>query len=68
MLEPAEHVPGVLRAVIDTTGGHLLVVLPTPGDRVDLYVEGPDLWRIQLDPAGVDALVAALGDVRGRMG
>lgn len=68
MLTPDAHVPGVLRAVVDTVGGgHLLLVLADPADRVELYVEGPDLWRLQLDAAGVDALLQALGEARGQM-
>lgn len=68
MFAPSQHTPNTLIGVVDTQGGgHLLATLSAPSDRLELFIEGPDLWRLQLDAAGVVALRDLLADAAGRM-
>ena len=64
---PSAHTPNTLIGVVDIEGGHLLATLSSPQDRLELFVEGPDLWRIQLDAAQVEALRVLLGEAAGMM-
>jgi hypothetical protein len=67
MLQPAQHVPGVLQGeVLGVNGGKVWPVLA--GDRLTLWaVRGGDMVGVELDAAGADALLQLLGEARGLM-
>lgn len=67
-LTPSAHTPNTLIGVVDIEGGgHLLATISAPQDRLELFVEGPDLWRIQLDAKKLEALRVLLGEAAGMM-
>lgn len=67
MLAPSAHTPNTLVDEVPIVGGRLLLALSEPGDRLVLLPSCADPSLVQLDAGSVDALILALGDVRGRM-
>ena len=67
-LEPVPTVPYVLAGdVAGLDGGRLWPVLPEPMDRLTLWVVGGDLVSVDLDLAGVRALLRMLEQAESAM-
>lgn len=67
MLTVDTHGPGTMLDEVPIVGGRILLALSDPGDRLIMLSSCADPALAQLDAAAVDALIVALGDVRGRM-
>lgn len=68
MLTPAHNVPHVLDGeVLGLAGTKCWPVLADPCDRLVLWAVGRDMTAVQLDLAGVRALIELLADAERRM-
>ena len=68
MLTTSATVPYILTGeVLGMAGGKLWPMLPDQCDRLTLWAVGADMVGVELDLAGVMALIELLTDARDRM-